>query len=407
MMRATSTTHPQVISSEKAVARLLNLARQAQEQVPFYQKSFNGIDFTSPLTALTDLPFLTKDQVRAAQQDIVKQGMIDHPDTVLEYTSGSTGIPLKLVRSRTELMKGAKSLWRSRAQFFPDVMFTPGVQVSASELIQQEAKTDQTIILSAFDLRPDRVEQYLDQIDYHKPAWLRGHPAILAVLAEGMRRVNRRFTHKLVFVESNSGWLQDETRDLLAEMFDCPIANHYGTRETYTIAYECPHGTMHLQDDMVVAELHTREEGIGHELVVSSQIFETMPFIRYRVGDLVESGTGQCACGSSAPELRPFGGRSNELIEGTVLVGTYVFHVLVTKILKAGYDIMQYQVYQTGLDTFDVQLVLADPTSLQGIADRFVKEAASILPNASFSFQAVDHIEPTRGGKVQVFVKCL
>lgn len=399
---------PQIVGSSKSNTQLLALARRAYESIPYYTSSLATVNFDAPSLGITDLPMLTKETVRAVQGDIVKSGYKSRTDVIVEYTSGSTGIPLRLFRNRTEVMKGGRALWRARSEIFPDVMFTPGVQVSASELIAPETTDDHTVVLSAFDLRPDRVSHYLDAIDYHQPTWLRGHPAVLAILAEGLRRANRHLRSPLSFVESNSGWLSTETRDLLAEAFNCRVVNHYGTRETYTISYECSTGTMHILDDCVVAEIHPRPDVNSNELVVSSLIFEVMPFIRYRVGDFVELRNVSCSCGKTTPELRPLGGRSNEVIEGTALVGTYVFHVLITRLIKSGFDgIMQYQVIQNGRKSFDVYLVLKDSGHLDFVAAKFQEEAEAILPGAHFSFRTIDYIEPTRGGKVQVFLKCL
>lgn len=398
---------PLSLAAPKATTQLFALAGRARETVPYYRASLAEVDFGSPSLRLADLPLLSKELARAAQADLVRPGYTDgRQDVIVEHTSGSTGIPLRLIRTRAEVLRGARALWRLRSEIFPDVMSAPGVQVSASPLITDESPTDRTVVLSAFDLRPDRIDRYLDALDACKPVWLRGHPAVLAVLAEGLRRTRRRLGCKLAFIESNSGWLSFETRNLLAETFDCKVVEHYGTRETYTIAYECPAGTMHLLDDCVVAELLPHPEAHATQLVASSLIFEVMPFIRYQVGDWVEAEASACVCGKASPALRPAGGRGEEMIAGTVLLGTYVFHVVVTQLARSGVDqIMQYQVIQTGIDRFDVRLVLEEPERLNDVAGRFRKEATAILPDAQFCFEALDHIAPTRAGKVQAFVR--
>jgi phenylacetate-CoA ligase len=380
-------TPPASARDERAA---LALAQRAASAVPFY-------------AALADLPVLTKEEARLEQRRMVRAAVAGE-DRVVDHTSGSTGIPLRCVRTRREILRAATALWRARMQHLPDVTSAIGVQVSASELVQDDAANDRTVRLSAFDLHPDRIGRHLDEIDAHRPQWLRGHPAVLALLAAGSRRLRRPLRCAPAFIESNSGWLSLETRALLTETFGCPVVNHYGTRETYTISYECRSGRMHLFDDCVAVQ--TAGGGAEGEVVATSLIFECMPFIRYAVGDLARREPAGCACGSAAAILTPLGGRSGDLIAGTPLVGTYVFHAVVTRLSRAGLqDILQYQVAQTGRRAFHARLVLARGAELRRLAPPFAAATRDIMPGVKVSFEVVDAIEPGPGGKPQSFVK--
>jgi phenylacetate-CoA ligase len=389
---------PRVRGEREALA----VAARAARNVAFYAERFDAIALDR--ASLMDLPVLTKDEARREQRRMVRPAAPSQR-RVVDHTSGSTGIPLRCVRTESEVLRAATALWRARMAHLPDITSVTGVQVSASELVQADAPSDRTVRLSAFELHPDRIEHHLEAIDAHRPRWLRGHPAVLAVLAAGIRRTCRPLRSPLALVESNSGWLSAETRALLADAFQCPVVNHYGTRETYTISYECPSGRMHLFDDCVVVQVGDGAEREG-EVVATSLIFECMPFIRYAVGDLARLEPAGCACGSPAPVLTPLGGRSGDLIDGTALVGTYVFHAVVTRLARAGLeDVLQYQVAQTDRRSFHVRLVLADGAAVQRVAHGFADEARRIIPDAHLSFEAVEAIDPGPGGKPQSFVK--
>jgi phenylacetate-CoA ligase len=261
------------------------------------------------------------------------------------------------------------------------------------------------LLLTNLDWNIERVGSFLDELDAVQPAWLSGPPALLSVVAEGLRRSGRHLRRQISFVESTSDWLSPEVRGLLAETFQCRVVNHYGCQETYTIAYECPQGNMHIFDDCVVVELQPREAG-NSEIVVSSLIFEAMPFIRYKVGDIIRPDVQTCSCGNSAPVLGQIEGRVSTVIAGTTLPGNHVFYQVVTWMAKAGFDAIQkYCVHQTGLHDFDVHLVLKNKRELPTLRPVFEEMASVWLPHARFSFEAVDAIAPTERGKMQYFVR--
>lgn len=400
---------PHILNSPEAISQLIALASRAYERVPFYRQRFANLDFTSSLQ-FTDIPLLCKEDARIEQNRLIRS---DHQDyqtgEIIDYTSGSTGIPLRLVRNQAEVMYCARKLWRARSFYLPavteevGVSIFPIIQFGTSHVginYQKKGKVFSTTL----GLNIEHISSYLDELDALQPAWLNGPPALLAIVAEGLRRNGRRLRRQLSFVESTSDWLSPELRDTLTETFQCRVVNHYGCEETYTIAYECPEGKMHIFDDCVVVELHPHETG-QHEIVVSSLIFETMPFIRYKVGDLIHIDEQPCCCGKSAPVLGQVEGRVSTVIAGTTLPGNHVFYQVVTWMAKAGFDsIQQYCVHQTSLHHFEVQLVIKDKNGLNKIAPIFQEMANVWLPRATFAFEAVDTIELTGQGKRQYFV---
>lgn len=400
---------PRILNSPKAIAQLIAVASRAYESVPFYRQHFAGLDFTSPLQ-LTDIPLLCKEDARLAQNQLIRADhQANQAGEMIDYTSGSTGIPLQLVRKQAEVMYCARQLWRARSAYLPTVTEEVGVsifpiiQYGASHVGANHQKKGK-LLSTTLGWNIEHISSYLDELDALQPAWLNGPPALLAIVAEGLRRNGRRLRKQLSFVESTSDWLSPELRTTLAETFQCRVVNHYGCQEMYTIAYECPEGKMHIFDNCVVVELHPHETG-EYEVVVSSLIFETMPFIRYKVGDLVRLEEQPCRCGKSAPVLGQVEGRVSTVIAGTTLPGNHVFYQIVTWMAKAGCDsIQQYCVHQTSLRHFDVQLVLKDKGELSKIISIFREIANAWLPHATFAFEAVDTIEPTERGKRQYFV---
>lgn len=400
-----------VLNSPAAITKLMALAERARERIPFYRESLAPIDFSTPDLSLSALPLLEKSSARQAGEAMVRPEFLEErPGTFTAFTSGSTGMPLRLIRTKIEMQPSVRAFWRARAAIFPDVLNATGVLVNEFGWPADKIKPKPGLI--RIPMAGYTRENYLDKLISLHPRWLSGSPALLSLLVENMLRYNRRFQTRLAFVESTSDCLEYEMRTRLAEFFECPVVNQYGCEELLTIAYECPKGKMHLFDNCVVAELLPLPESNEYELVASTLILETMPFIRYRLGDGIQLEENHCTCGNTAPILGQIQGRTSDLIAGTVLSGHVIFSQFMHAILKQTKltSLLRYQIHQTAMNDFLVLLQLEDLASpqksehLQIISTAFRAAIKEGKPQWTFTFECVDHIALTPGGKVQYFV---
>ncbi len=409
-MKKLSPSH--ILNSPASVDKLMTLAARARVRVPFYRERLACVDFSAPDLSLATLPFLEKRDVRASGTTMICPDFSeDRPGAVISFTSGSTGVPLRLVRTKIEIEPSVRAYWRARAAIFPDVLNTTGVVISTSNSSPERhgPKRGPVQLPMAKYTRDD----YLDKLISLQPRWLSGPPALLSLLVESMQRSQKRLQTKLAFVESNSDYLGQEMRDRLAAFFECPVVNHYGCEEVLTIAYECPRGNMHLFDSCVVAELLPLPEYNTYEIVVSSLILETMPFLRYRLGDSVRVEEERCTCGNPAPLLGHVQGRTTELIAGTILCGHFFFsHFMHTVLKQTGVNsVLGYQIHQVAMNDFLVQFQLDERVSSQRcehfqiISAAFREVMARRAPRWTFTFECVDQIALTPRGKVQYFIR--
>lgn len=401
-----------VLNSPVAITRLMALAERAREQVPFYRESLAAIDFSRPDLSLSALPLLEKSCARQAGEAMVRPEFLkERPGTSVRFTSGSTGMPLRLVRTKIEMQPSVRAFWRARAAIFPDVLNTTGVFVNEFGLPHDKIKPKPGLL--KVPMAGYTKEDYLDTLIGLRPRWLSGSPGLLSLLAENMMRSNRRFQTRLAFVESNSDCLSHEMRTRLAEFFECPVVNQYGCEELLTIAYECPQGKMHLFDHCVVVELLPLPESDAYELVASTLILETMPFIRYRLGDSIQPEENHCTCGNTAPILGQVQGRTSDLIAGTILSGHVLFSQLMHAALQqAGLtSLLRYQIHQTAINDFLVLLQLEDLPHQQKTEHFQIISTAlrAVIEEKksqwTLTFECVDQIALTPRGKVQYFIR--
>lgn len=109
-------------------------------------------------------------------------------------------------------------------------------------------------------------------------------------------------------------------RERVRAAFGCPVRNNYGASECFSIAWECSHGHLHLNDDWVVLEPvdeHLRAVPPGtlsHATLITNLANRTQPIVRYRLDDCVRLLPGRCDCGSGFTRLE-VEGRSGDTLQ--------------------------------------------------------------------------------------------
>jgi phenylacetate-CoA ligase len=109
--------------------------------------------------------------------------------------------------------------------------------------------------LSAFDMTPVRIQKYLAEIRRIKPAILECYASAAARLARYMEAEGKKGLGARVVVSSGET-LNATDRQLMEQVFECPIFNRYGCREFGAIAHECDaHDGLHLNMESFIVEM--------------------------------------------------------------------------------------------------------------------------------------------------------
>jgi phenylacetate-CoA ligase len=155
-----------------------------------------------------------------------------------------------------------------------------------------------------------------------QPTVLITYPSAADALAQMQRKGEMALRLREVWVGGEQ--LSAAQRADMAAAFGCAVRNNYGASECFSIAWECAHGHLHVNDDWVVLEpvderLRPVPPGVlSHTTLLTNLANHTQPIVRYRLDDRVRVQDTPCACGSpfTAIEVR---GRSGDtlLLKGT------------------------------------------------------------------------------------------
>lgn len=271
-------------------------------------------------------PLLEKDTVRRFGSALVAEDESAGPYR-MEATSGTTGTPLRLWRSRRTLIR-RYAIYEARHRRWYGVSRRERWAMAGCQLVAEPAAEKppfwvwnaamRQLYVSGYHLAPEQTALSLAAIGKYRCRYAWGYPSSLALLAQG--RDLAQGAPQLSCVVANAEPLLASQRALIEESFGCRAYETYGMVELAAAAGECQAGSLHWFPEFGYVEaigpdgeLALDEPG---ELVATSLLDSDMPLIRYRTGDSVTLGKSSeiCACGRGLPRISSIEGRREDIV---------------------------------------------------------------------------------------------
>jgi phenylacetate-CoA ligase len=309
------------------VWKLRDLIGMAYHNSPFYRRLFDQHsvqpDNLRGIEDLKQLPILEKQMLRETDPlDVVTvqpDTDSDEIDWMEELTSGSTGHPLRILRTWRDLYYIKAKVIRAFGQTGFRFYHRQAVLKSSVESLTGRHWFERLGVLRKYWLSvTDTPEENLARLRQIRPQHLHGYPSGLLSIAEMLR--TRGEALYIPMICTGAEVLDPVVRRLIAESFNAEVFDLYGTREVGNIAWECrAHQGMHVNDDALIVELLDDEgnevsDGSEGEVVVTYLDGREFPFIRYRLGDRAIRMKDRCSCGIAFSRLERVIGRSDERI---------------------------------------------------------------------------------------------
>ena len=356
--------------------------------------------------SLSDFPIVNKNVYRDNWNSIVVKEYANLPDSKMKFTSGSTGIPFKMVVDRYRHCR-----WIAGNKVFRELVglksHDKAIFVSEN-ILDKKIPIDRQIRDNLFyvDLK------YLDQngigefIDY----LVRNKIHYMTILASALTRICnlikdndiKEWKGQLSGIVTMSDALTEATRKTASEFFKCPVIDMYGNEEFGVIASEDGSGNGMLVNtaDLWIEVLSLENdapvnEGEVGRLVITDLHNKAFPIIRYEIGDLAALNRNK----DGKLYLTRLAGRKADMLYTTK--GVPVFYFQIISILEQFQDIRQFQLIQNNFTEF----VWVLNTKNHSYEDMIIKHSKSLLgQNANFSFEYVDELPKLRSGKTRMTV---
>ncbi|AIS52131.1 AMP-dependent synthetase and ligase [Thermoanaerobacter kivui] len=400
--------------------KIYSALKNVLENVPYYRENWG---FKLPPIEKFDysffqqfVPILEKDEVRTHNDQFIST-RYDKNELTFDVTSGTTGNPLLCYKSKKERLKRANELWKQRRMFVPDLsVYDRFARFYAYRMNEEYLITNKVLHrgnelhIPLFDYSEDRIEEYLSEISQFHPRWMHGPSTAIFNLAKHAK--SKKIDLKIELIELNGEFVTDIQQSLIKEVFQCKVANHYGSREFWAMAYSCEEGHLHVLDESLFIESIYNESLQDYELVVTSLSNDAWPLIRYKIGDVGTIEKISCNSHSSSYVLHLKKGRIADYftLAGNKYINAITFSGIIRGLsnIKGSLVVYQYQVLKVAENELIIKLCMnkENAENIKSFIVRLGTEIRKIIGNEIIlHFKIVDSIQPDpKTGKCRDFV---
>ena len=347
--------------------KLSLLVRHSYKNVPYYNRIFKKLGIIPAdikgMEDLKKLPFLTKEDVRRNPEDFLARN-INRFFVTKNFTSGTSGKPLKLYRSLYSISFENAIVWRQRK--WGGLDFSDRIVVLREEQIVpfgvkkppfwRYSMPEKRLFLSAYHLSEENVSYYVKAIKDFKPKAIEAEPSLLYILARFIKKQgisSGTFSIKSIFTSSEM--LLDTHKQIIEEVFGARIYDFYGNAERVAAIGTCEKGNYHVLPEYGITEFLPLSAEPGKVEIVGTALHNyAMPLLRYRTGDMVELLDSDCACNRKFRTIGKIKGRISDFLickDGRIAVDACYLT------LKGVDNILQSQIIQEDLDTISIKFI--------------------------------------------------
>lgn len=379
-----------------------------------------------PFAALQRIPVLTKKQYQLDSDRYVNE-KANRSSLITNKSGGSTGEPVVFYMDRRTVEHYEAARWRGLSWWG----ITPGsrsvmiwgnpIELEANQAESYRKKDKylkNRITISAYQLDPHRLTEYVNTIDRYRPEYLYGYATALSAFARMMEEAGLKLSCPLKVVVSTSETLHEEQRQLIQRVFSCPCINEYGARDAGILGYEGPDRRIHATFENAVIELldpvtlQPVPDGESGLICVTDLNNFVQPRLRYILGDLAtwdpnsSPSTGQPddSYSNALPVLQSLDGRQDALLvaaDGTLVHGNFV-----SQLTRKYPDILKFQVIQHDRRSATAKVVLrCDAAAPQTTMDAYRADLEELLPGVSFTMEQVNELLPSKSGKYRYTIR--
>jgi phenylacetate-CoA ligase len=414
-MRAHSWTREQILAFQ--TRRLQALVRHASRRVPYYRRLFNqaGLrpDDIRSLDDLSRIPMTSRaDLQRLPPGDALAEGA-EPEKLILHSTSGTSGEPLRILRTHFE--ENLLKAFRLREQFACGMRLTDrraSVGLARRPEGLERVPGGRPFYSHLGLLRHEWVhcllpaDEVVARLRAIEPDVLGGYGGSIAWIAGSMTEEDRaRIRPRLVFTGGEN--LTPQMRRQISQGLGATVFDSYASHEHNLLASECPcGGRYHVAEWNVILEVlrDGRPVGPGEEgeVVATALHSYAMPFIRYRLNDLVTRGETPCCCGAPVSTLSRILGRT---VEQFVLPDGKLIHpyALVLPLLAEAPWLRRYQIVQDRADRVLVKIIPSLYPGAEAVAAVARRLAAAVEGQLAVEIELVEEIPSEPSGKYRPY----
>ncbi|MXR69409.1 phenylacetate--CoA ligase family protein [Shewanella sp. JBTF-M18] len=328
--------------------KLRDLLVFSQQYSNFYRDRFNkqGIILSEnfdPFDVLSRLPTVTKSDLITSNKLIDTTSFFPFKKTFFSETSGSSGEPLTFLKN--EEWDSANRAAIARGMSWYGVEFSDrngyfwGYSFSKLQIVKTKFFDFLLNRFRLFSYSDEDIQSFMKKAE--NAVYIHGYSSMIYEVARKANS-NGMKLNNIKFVKGTSEKIYAHYNDEAFKAFGRKIVSEYGAAEAGIIAFECPEGNMHINEENCLVEV------IDEKIVVTNLESLSFPIIRYELGDFVKLSEKQCSCGRHHKVISEVLGRVGKNIygkENKVFPSLTLYYIFKRLALECGY-IINYRAEQ-------------------------------------------------------------
>jgi len=388
--------------------RLKKLLCDVYQTHPFYQERFDASRFDpykmADISELKNVPVLEKEDYRTfIKSRLEKKGEKHYQHWYVDSSSGSTGIPLRILRTwderaymlakwmRVLVLNGYK--WR-------DVTFS----LPSPSHVQRDSIVQRFGILKRYAIAyTDPVENQVEMYLKAKPSIVYGNKTYLVQLALYCNE-NKIQLPKPYLCVSFAEKMDGPSRSVMEKCFgtDC-LMEIYGALEVSIIAWQIKSedyfNICHTTDVLEVLDENGQDTNYGVS-ILTDLFIRSFPMIRYNLGDLLDTEIV-----NGLPVIRQIEGRQDDRI--IFADGESVPWPICAIILeRRRNELKQFRVIQEDYNFIRVVVAKEEDADKSAIENAIINDLRKEMRDDGMEYVVdfVDRIPPDPNGKIRLLI---
>lgn len=332
------------------------------------------------------IPFLTREVIQKTDL-LVKQ--IDKSKLFRTYTSGSSGVPLELYRTKKEREREYANLDFLLTKLGIDIKKRVRVVSIRTYVEGGYSIFGNTLWMSYSLINKRNLNKIIKTITDYRPQYIHAHPSVITGLAKLILEENKNIKLGKDFfgILTSSETFFKIQKEEVYKAFNCKILDYYSNEENSVSAYQ-------IYPDMQYyhfSKLYSYVEIINNEIITTALNMENMPLIRYKTKDLVDT--------NDINKIKQIIGRTRDYLidKNDVKIPLENFSVH----YYPGVENFQFVQTEKGKVIFRVKLLSKEKFNSESIKATLNK----IAPNIYFDIEKIIDFERNSRGKHKIIIR--
>lgn len=389
------------------------LLKHAYAHVPHYHDLLRRMglnpSYDDPFAVWSRLPILKKSDIRSDPCRLTSRVPSRY---VCEQTSGSSGIPMKILKDYTSIGFGVASYYEGLKWYDYEIgealvqLWGRRPQPSLKQTISRVRNRFENMYeLNAHSMSDTMMEKYYRMILKIKPKLIYGYTSSLGLFSRFLTEHDYRI--KIPIVVTTAEKLLTTQRQLISQAMNSRVFDQYGSTEVTSIAYQCPLNSMlHTMPKAILQIVGNDEEELESgklgRIIATDLTNYKMPLIKYELGDMAKWSVDEfCNCGRRLKAIEGIEGRTSDIIvglNGNRVHGEFFSHLLESSGFAEKFKVRKFQLVQKTRDLLIFKLctdIKPDESSVAALS----RIISSYLGPMEIRFEFPDEIFPHASGK--------